>query len=43
MCKYYAYRIRNRINEADTLVSTGQLYQQYGVDVYTSIEESNLN
>ena len=43
MREYYAYRMRNRIGKTSTLAFTGRLYQQYGVDAYTSIEESNLN
>ena len=43
MREYYAYRIHNREVEGETLLRGGWLFQQFIVDVYTCIEESNLN
>ncbi|XP_027102921.1 uncharacterized protein [Coffea arabica] len=43
MREFYAFRIQNRLNEAKTLVSAGNLFQQYIVDAFAAIEENNLN
>jgi hypothetical protein len=39
---YYAYRIHWRTNQSDVLFWAGKLFQQYVVDAWASIEESNL-
>ncbi|KAG8371620.1 hypothetical protein BUALT_Bualt13G0107200 [Buddleja alternifolia] len=40
--EYHAYRMQNRLNEAQTLISGGRLYHQHIVHAFTCIEESNL-
>ncbi|KAL0449108.1 UNVERIFIED_CONTAM: hypothetical protein Slati_1467200 [Sesamum latifolium] len=43
MSEFHAYRNQNREGEGQTLVRGGRLYNQYIVDVWTCIEENNLN
>lgn len=42
MREYYAYRIQQRLCEANTLIIGGRLFQQYVVDAFTAIEEERL-
>jgi hypothetical protein len=39
---YYAYRIHWCTNQSDVLFWAGKFFQQYVIDVWASIEESNL-
>jgi hypothetical protein len=39
---YYAFRIHYRTDGSDVLFRAGRLFQQYVVDAWASIEESNL-
>ncbi|KAL3513655.1 hypothetical protein ACH5RR_026372 [Cinchona calisaya] len=43
MREYYAYRVQNRLNEVQTSVSAGNVFQQYIVDAFVAIKENNLN
>jgi len=42
MREYNAYRIQQRPCEANTLICGGQLFQQYVIDAFTTIEEERL-
>lgn len=43
MLEYYAYYLHNRPNQSMSLLMSGHLSLQFWVDVYTCIEQSNLN
>ncbi|KAK1575305.1 hypothetical protein Q3G72_004337 [Acer saccharum] len=42
MMEYYAYRLQQRQNEAQTIFLSRRLFQQYLVNAYTCIEEDRL-
>ncbi|XP_010527539.1 PREDICTED: uncharacterized protein LOC104804874 [Tarenaya hassleriana] len=42
MREYYAYQLQTRLNEGNTLIRSGRLFQQYIVDAYTAIEQQRL-
>ncbi|GKB81330.1 ATP-dependent DNA helicase PIF1 [Tanacetum coccineum] len=42
MNEYYAYIVQQRKNQGNTLLKGGHLFQQYLVDVYTTVEEQRL-
>ena len=42
MREYYAFFIQQRLNEGNTLISDGRLFQQYIVDAYCCIEGIRL-
>ncbi|KAK0595529.1 hypothetical protein LWI29_007547 [Acer saccharum] len=42
MREYYAYRLQQQQNEAQTIFLSGRLFQQYLVDAYTCIKEDRL-
>ncbi|XP_073224868.1 uncharacterized protein [Cicer arietinum] len=43
MRQYYSFRLQQRAGEAQTLLRSGRLFQQYMVDTYASIEEVRIN
>lgn len=43
MRQYYSFRLQQRAGEAQTLLRSGRLFQQYMVDAYASIEEVRIN
>ncbi|XP_073225646.1 uncharacterized protein [Cicer arietinum] len=43
MRQYYSFRLQHRAGEAQTLLWSGRLFQQYMVDAYASIEEVRIN
>lgn len=42
MREYYAFRLQQRLNEGQTLIRGGRLFQQFVVDAYATIEQCRL-